>query len=113
MKRQLSCIVCPKGCALEIDPDSLAVTGNACPRGEDYARQEAACPMRVLTTALRVRNRENAMVSVKTACPIPREKLTQAMAVLKALPVEAPIALGQVLLEDLYGARVVATCGVL
>lgn len=112
MKRSLSCIICPRGCALEIDPDTLTVTGNTCPRGEDYARQEVTCPMRTLTTALRVTNRENTMVSVKTAAPIPREKLMEAMKVLKALPVEAPVALGQVLLPDLYGTQVVATSGV-
>lgn len=112
MKRSLSCIICPRGCALEIDPDTLTVTGNTCPRGEDYARQEVTCPMRTLTTALRVTNRENTMVSVKTAAPIPREKLMEAMKVLKALPVEAPVALGQVLLPDLYGTQVAATSGV-
>ena len=79
MKRSLSCIICPRGCALEIDPENLTVTGNTCPRGEDYARQEVTCPMRTLTTALRVANRENAMVSVKTAAPIPREKLMDAI----------------------------------
>ena len=112
MKRSLSCIICPRGCALEIDLETLTVTGNTCPTGEDYARQEVTCPMRTLTTALRVTNRENTMVSVKTAAPIPREKLMEAMKVLKALPVEAPVALGQVLLPDLYGTQVVATSGV-
>ena len=112
MKRNLSCIICPRGCALEIDLDTLTVTGNTCPRGEEYARQEVTCPMRTLTTALRVANRENAMVSVKTAAPIPREKLMDAMEVLKALPVTAPITLGQVLMEDLYGTQVVATSNV-
>ena len=109
MKRNLSCIICPRGCALEIDLDTLTVTGNTCPRGEDYARQEVTCPMRTLTTTLRVANREHTMVSVKTATPIPRDKLMEAMQILKSLPVNAPIALGQVLMEDLYGAQVVAT----
>ena len=112
MKRSLSCIICPRGCALEIDLENLTVTGNTCPRGEDYARQEVTCPMRTLTTALRVANRENAMVSVKTAAPIPRDKLMEAMEVLKSLPVNAPIVLGQVLMEDLYGAQVVATSNI-
>lgn len=112
MKRSMACIICPRGCALEIDLENLTVTGNTCLRGEEYARQEVTCPMRTLTTALRVANRENTMVSVKTAAPIPREKLMDAMEALKALPVTAPITLGQVLLEDLYGAQVVATSNV-
>lgn len=112
MKRNLSCIICPRGCALEIDLDTLTVTGNTCPKGEDYARQEVTCPLRTLTTTLRVGNRENTMVSVKTATPIPRDKLMEAMKSLKALPVEAPVALGQVLLPNLYGAQVVATSSV-
>lgn len=112
MKRNLSCIICPRGCALEIDLDTLTVTGNTCPRGEDYARQEVTCPLRTLTTTLRVANRENTMVSVKTATPIPRDKLMEAMHILKSLPVNAPITLGQVLLENLYGAQVVATSNI-
>lgn len=112
MKRKLFCIICPRGCSLEIDLQSLSVTGNTCPRGADYARQEVTCPMRTLTTTLRVANRADTLVSVKTADPIPREKLMEAMGLLKALRVEAPIALGQVLREDFYGTQVVATSSV-
>ena len=34
------CIVCPKGCRLTVDENTLAVTGNGCPRGAEYGKNE-------------------------------------------------------------------------
>ena len=41
--KKLTCIVCPMGCPLEVTLEGgniLSVTGNTCPRGEKYAREE-------------------------------------------------------------------------
>ena len=34
MKREMICIICPKGCALcaDMGPEGITVTGNTCPR---------------------------------------------------------------------------------
>ena len=37
--KELTCIVCPRGCRLSID-EKLNVTGNFCPRGANYAKDE-------------------------------------------------------------------------
>ena len=48
--KELICIVCPRGCHLQVDEaNGYAVTGNACPRGADYAVQELKNPTRTLT----------------------------------------------------------------
>ena len=42
-KRELTCIVCPMGCSLEVtleDGKVLSVKGNGCPRGEAYGKNE-------------------------------------------------------------------------
>ena len=47
MNREITCIVCPNGCTLNIDFEKNAdgkiavtsVSGNLCPRGRDYAVQ--------------------------------------------------------------------------
>jgi len=38
---ELICITCPKGCHLRVDEEKgFAVTGNSCPRGAEYGRNE-------------------------------------------------------------------------
>lgn len=47
--RELTCIICPKGCALKAKLDEngkvLRVTGNTCKRGAEYAENECTNPM--------------------------------------------------------------------
>ena len=84
MKRNLTCIICPRGCALtaEITDSGVTVTGNACPKGEEYAINECTNPVRTVTACVRVANRENTMVSVKTDAPVPKDKMMDVMAAL-------------------------------
>ena len=43
--KELICIVCPKGCHLSVDEnDNYKVTGNSCPRGEEYGAAEKFFP---------------------------------------------------------------------
>ena len=51
----VTCTFCPKGCQVKIAADGQTVTGNSCPRGEAFARQELIDPRRILTTTVRVR----------------------------------------------------------
>ena len=39
MERKITCIICPRGCAMtaEIQGETVTVTGNTCPKGEEYA----------------------------------------------------------------------------
>ena len=81
--RQLICIGCPMGCPLTVELEGGAVTrvtGNTCPRGDAYARKEVTAPTRIVTTTVPVRGGALRRVSVKTAAPIPRERIFAAMA---------------------------------
>lgn len=111
MRRELTCIICPRGCALtvEIEKGNANVTGNACPKGQEYGQNECLCPKRTVTSILRISNRTDTMVSVKTANPVKKEDIFSVMEVLKATSVEAPITAGDVLLQDVYGADIIAT----
>ena len=46
MTRDMTCIICPRGCALkvEINGDNITVTGNGCPKGKQYAIDECTTP---------------------------------------------------------------------
>ena len=111
MKRELVCIICPRGCRLTVEGEAgnLTVTGNACPKGKQYAIDECTNPVRTVTSIVRVSNRVDTMVSVKTAAPIPKEKIFEVMGLIRAAKVEAPITSGTVILEGVFGTEVIAT----
>ena len=77
MKREITCIVCPRGCRMtaDIQGETITVTGHTCPRGEKHAMDEILHPVRSLTSIVRVSNRPDTMVSVKSEAPIPKGEI--------------------------------------
>ncbi|MBR5295299.1 MAG: DUF1667 domain-containing protein [Clostridia bacterium] len=113
--KNLTCIICPRGCGLTVkeEGDNLLVSGNLCPRGEKYAIEECTHPTRTVTSFVRVENRENTMVSVKTSLPIPKESMFEAMKKIRSTTVKAPVVIGDVLISDVFGADIIATKNIL
>ncbi len=112
--RNLTCIVCPRGCQLTVELEGknvLNVCGNACPRGKVYAENECINPMRTVTTTARLEN--GGVVSVKTERVIPKDKMAECMALINAVTVKLPVQIGDVILKDCCGSAVVATQNVL
>ena len=111
MQRELICIICPRGCDMSVrgEGGELTVSGNACNRGEKYAIDECMRPMRTLTSVVRVNNRIDTMVSVKSAMPIPKENIFDVMKKIRATKVDAPINAGDVIISDVFGTDIVAT----
>ena len=111
MERKLTCIICPRGCALtaKIGEGGVEVSGNGCKRGVDYAVNECTHPMRTVTASVRIANRYNTMVSVKTAAPIPKEKMLDVMALIHGVRLDAPVKLGQCVIADAFGSEIIAT----
>ena len=111
MIRNITCIICPRGCAMtaQQEGETVTVAGNACPRGEEYAVNECLHPVRTVTSTVRVSNRPDTMVSVKTEQPVPKGSMMAVMEALRSTQGQAPVALGQVILEDVFGSRIIAT----
>ena len=105
MKREFVCIVCPRGCQLTID-DDLNVTGNTCPRGEAYAKAEVTNPTRIITSSMRVNNREDILVSVKTSGPVPKGQIFEVMKEINKVSVSAPVRIGEVAIKNILGLGV-------
>lgn len=112
---ELTCIRCPRGCRLEAALDVgvvTSVTGNACPRGAAYAQNEVTHPMRCVTTTVRVTDSPHgAVVSVRTAADVPREKVLDVVAELRGIVLTSPVHVGDVVLPDVCatGVDVIAT----
>ena len=93
--KEFTCIICPRGCQLKVD-DNMNVTGNFCPRGKDYAISEITDPRRTITTTIRVINREDTLVSVKTSAPVPKGMIFKVMEVIDTLSINAPCKIGDI-----------------
>ena len=110
MKRQLICINCPLGCSLQIEHDEeriISVKGNTCPRGTTYAETEIFNPQRVVTTTVRCSNGK--ILSVKTNKPIPKNKIFECMKIINSCKPSLPINSGDVIIENVFGADIIAT----
>ena len=104
----ITCINCPVGCRMEVTHEGetvLSVKGNTCKRGDVYARQECVAPLRMVTAVAPVKAR-SIPVSLKTRSPIPKKQIDACMREVMAKPFEAPIAAGDVLIENVCGTGV-------
>lgn len=113
MEKELVCINCPMGCRLTVQVkgnEVISVAGNACPRGEAYARQEAVEPLRVLTCLMRINGRDRPF-SVKTSAPIPKRLLFDCVHEIYAHKASLPIHVGDVIIPNVCdtGCNVVST----
>ena len=113
MIRNLTCIVCPKGCQLTVELDDnkkvLSVSGQTCKRGEVYANNECTAPMRTITTTAAVIG--GGVVPVKTDKTVPKEMMFDCMKVINEARVAPDAKLGTVVIENILGtgANVVTT----
>ena len=100
----ITCILCPKGCRIRTVADGK-VTGNGCPKGEEYALQEQKSPRRVLTTTLK--RADGSLLPVKTSQAVPKEHLLDYMDRLRKITLPATsLPCGTVVLRDPFGIGV-------
>ena len=110
--REIICVVCPRGCHLQVDEQTLKVTGNHCERGAAYGPQELLEPKRVMTSTVRLDGCKTLRrCPVKTSGSIPKAKMQQAVDALSDITVSIPVTVGQVIKADFLslGVDLVAT----
>lgn len=105
LPRDLICICCPRGCHLHVD-ENLNVTGNTCPRGAIYGKQEVVNPTRVVTSTVRIKGSNLPMCPVKTNGSIPKGKIFEAMEEINKVRLSAPIHVGDIIIENIAGTGV-------
>ena len=107
-KTELTCINCPLGCALTVtvDGEAVTVTGNTCPRGEEYGKKEVTSPTRVVTSTVTVRGGIIPRVSVKTEHDIPKGSINAVCEMIRKAEVSAPVHIGDVIIKDCAGTGV-------
>ena len=114
MEQTITCINCPVGCRMTVTlsdcGDFVSVSGNTCPRGASYARQECTLPERMITAVIPVSGSRTPL-SVKTSAPVPKSMIQAVMTDLGRLTVAAPVRMGQVVLPNVLqtGSDIIAT----
>ena len=114
MEKELICVNCPMSCRLTVqmeDGKVVSVTGNSCPRGKAYAESECTCPSRILTTTVRIFGGIHRVIPVISEREIPLAKMMDAMDALRSVQVQAPVKVGDVILENILdtGVNIVAS----
>ena len=112
-ERYLTCIVCPKGCAMKITFDGegkiASIEGNTCKRGITYAEDECTNPKRTVTSTVRCECGD--VVAVKTERAIPKELVFAAMDEINSTVAKDGLKVGDIVIENVAGTdvNVVAT----
>ena len=106
--RELTCIVCPVGCKLKatIDGADINIEGNTCARGKKYGLDELCSPVRMITSTVKVEGGFLPRLPVRSASPIPKARVLDALAALKSVRMQAPVEIGQLVLRDVAGSGV-------
>jgi CxxC motif-containing protein len=112
VSQELTCITCPMGCRLTVErsPEGgadgeLSVSGNRCPRGAAYAREELLAPKRTVTATCRAAGGSAGIrrVPCRTAAPFPKERVGELLAAIYRLETRLPVERGSVLMRDALG----------
>ncbi|MDL2318961.1 DUF1667 domain-containing protein [Eubacteriales bacterium OttesenSCG-928-A19] len=108
-EREMTCIACPMGCRIMVRQDDngkVTVENATCKRGVVYGEQEFTCPMRTVTSSVRVEGGHHPLCAVKTRDTVPKEKIPQVLEEIRTVRPKAPVALGQVIVPDIAGTGV-------
>jgi CxxC motif-containing protein len=100
---KMICITCPMGCSVEVTHEGqtlLSVDGNTCKRGEEYVRRELTDPRRMVATTVQVKDGIHPLVPVYTAQAFPKPRIFELLKALRQVELEAPVAMGQVVLAN-------------
>ena len=106
--KRFVCIGCPNSCRLTVSGtvEKPVISGNRCPKGEAFAKAELTCPMRCLTSTVRLIGGTLPVLPVRTDGEIPKKLIPDAMKLISQIKINAPVACGSTVLEDILGTGV-------
>ncbi len=109
MKKEIICTICPLGCRITVEGEGeeiRSVEGYTCKRGLEYASAEFAHPVRILSTTVKVAGDAGELLPVRSAAPVPKEKLFECMEVIRSVEVNLPVAMHDVIVADICGTGI-------
>lgn len=111
------CIVCPKGCTLNVTDEGgkISVSGNSCKRGEAFAVSEMTDPKRTICSTVRTVFEDAPVLPVRVSSDIPKDKIFDVMSEINKVVVKARIGRGEAVIKNVLGLNVdvIATSNIL
>lgn len=106
--REMTCIVCPNGCRLQVEEngEEIIVSGNQCRRGKDFAITELTHPMRTICSTVATNFPETPVVPVRVSAEIPKERIFDVMKEINKVKVMERLGTGDVVIPDVLGLGV-------
>lgn len=108
MKHELTCIVCPRGCRIQVweEEGVYRCEGNQCVRGEVYAIQEVTEPRRMFTSTVQLTGSQLKRCPVVSSSAIKKTDIFRIVDLLENVVLEAPVALNQVILKNILDSGI-------
>jgi len=109
MRKEIICTVCPMGCPITVtgEGDKIEeVAGYTCKKGLEYAANEFAHPVRILTTTVKTKDEKNPLLPVRSEKPVPKEKIMDCMAEVKKVRINKKINRYDVIISDICGTGI-------
>lgn len=108
IEEKVICVTCPKGCTLWVTRDGQTVLSvqNGCKRGHEYAKQELTDPRRMVASSVRLTGGIHPLLPVYTSAPFSKPLIPELLALLRQVEISAPVALDQVILENVLGSGI-------
>ena len=102
---KITCIICPVGCRLSINnvDEELAITGNKCIKGYDFAKAEIEAPLRSFSTTVRTVFSEYPVLPVKANKDVPKEKIMDIIRELSGIIITDRIGIGEIVAVNIAG----------
>lgn len=108
-KKEFICIVCPKGCKINVlldDSNIVSIEENNCKKGKEYAKNEALNPKRLVFTTVKLRNGEFDMLPVRSKKAVSKEIVKGVMRSLAFITRDAPVKIGDLIVENILNTGV-------
>ncbi len=108
MKQELTCIVCPRGCLIQLikENEVYICSGNQCKRGEVYAIQEVSEPRRMLTTTVSIKGSKLKRCPVVSRSAIRKEDIFKMIDELEKVVLQAPIQVNDVVISNILDSGI-------
>ena len=81
----------------------ISVTGQTCPRGEQYVRQELTAPRRTIASSVLVKGGELPVTSVRLTKAVPKDMIFPVMDEIRKVVLTAPVKAGTIVLHNVCG----------
>ncbi len=105
IEKRFTCIRCPIGCNLVVKKyadGKIVVSGNNCPRGEEYGKQELTEPRRTITT---IKQTKFGTISLKTDIAVKKEQYFDILKEIEKKKVTKSYQIGDVFIKNVLGTK--------